>query len=340
MSRRDCGRRRHRQRRRDQGGPPWRAWRGWRVVRGIHRRVLVFLFVAAGLGAVGGASMYGERRWVPLAVFAAMWPLAWAATLRIAAPVSRLADLASELREGRLSRREELKEGPDEVGEVAGALRGMADRVVEQLEVQRGLLAATSHELRSPLARVRVLVEIAREGGATEAVYDDLQAEVDGMEALIADLLAAARIDFEAMSPVQLSAADVARRALELAGLPESLVQAEPGLMVHADATLLARGLATLLDNARRHGGSVHLLRVRRSGEQVRFEVEDDGPGFAPGEEEAAFQPFWRRPGTARDGVGLGLALVRRIASWHDGDAGAENREEGGARVWLELAAT
>ena len=74
-----------------------------------------------------------------------------------------------------------------------------------------------------------------------------------------------------------------------------------------------------------------------RSEGRVRFFVEDDGPGFAPGDEERAFQPFWRAAGAKVRGEGLGLALVRQVAQAHQGEAGAENRREGGARVWIEL---
>jgi signal transduction histidine kinase len=165
------------------------------------------------------------------------------------------------------------------------------------------------------------------------------------MDALVGDLLAAARIDFEAVSPVELDAADVARRALAIAGMPEeALVLDRDAGRVLADPTLLARALATLLDNAHRYGGRTIRLHVRGRLAHVRFEVEDDGPGIAPGDEERVFQPFWRgpagdgRPGEGRPpGEGLGLALVRQIAEAHRGVAAAENRREGGARVWIEL---
>jgi signal transduction histidine kinase len=325
----------------------WRRTAGWNLVRGVHRKLVGFLLVAMTLGAVGGAAVqhgHGAGPWlcVGLGALFSIWPLAWMATARIARPLRSLAVAAAELQTGRLASRDAIPAAPDEVGEVAEALRGMADRVARQLRDQRALLAAVSHELRSPLGRARVLVEMAREGSAPPDLHDALQAEIDAMDGLVGDLLAAARIDFEAVSPRELDPVDLARRAVEVAGMPpETLAPVGDEGRVWADPTLLARALAGLLDNARRYGGAQVRLHVRGRVERVRFEVEDDGPGFAPGDEVRAFEPFWRGPaGDGRPkprGEGLGLALVRQIAQAHRGEAGAENRWEGGARVWIEL---
>jgi signal transduction histidine kinase len=93
------------------------------------------------------------------------------------------------------------------------------------------------------------------------------------------------------------------------------------------------RALANLLDNAQRHGHGVTLLRVAPGAGSVAFEVEDSGPGFAPGDEVKAFQPFYR----SASSLGLGLSLVQRIARAHGGTAQARNRAQGGAVVSLTL---
>lgn len=324
-------------------GPP----RFWQLTRGVHRKVVRVLFAAALLGGIGGASVYagvtsGHKGLIcaGLSVVFALSPLGWFASLRIARPFQQLALVAGEIQAGHLASREQLPEGPGEVGEVGEALRSVADRVAKQLADQRALMAAVSHELRSPLGRARVMIEMTREGSAPPTVFDDLQAEITAMDGLVGDLLAAARIDFEAVSPRELNAVDLANRAMEIGGKALLDVVGEPGA-VRADPTLAARALSGLLDNARRHGGGNVALRIRSEGDFIRFTVEDDGPGFAAGDEEQAFTPFWRGP-TADGrpvprGEGLGLALVRQIAEAHGGAAGAERRAEGGARVWLTL---
>ncbi|MBA2320770.1 MAG: HAMP domain-containing histidine kinase [Deltaproteobacteria bacterium] len=304
--------------------------------RGIHRSVVLFVLTAWLLGVCGGR----HEGWHWLVVSGiVLWPLTWIATFRIARPMRDLAKVAGEMKRGSLESRTQLPSGgPSEVGEVAGALQGMADRVAQQLADQRALMAAVSHELRSPLGRVRLMVEMAREGSAGPDVHDELQAEIDGMDALVGDLLAAARIDFEAVTLRPLAVRDVVERALAVARLTPEIVRydGEPG-EVSADATLLVRAVSGLLDNAARHGGRVTALVVRTREGKVCFSVEDDGSGFPDGTAEQAFEPFHRGPGSS--GVGLGLALVRGIAQAHGGSAGAGNREGGGARVWLEIPA-
>ncbi len=320
--------------------------RHWLLTRGIHRRLALYILLAVVLGLVAGWALHGAHSagwtgtsWcLGASVIAFTWPLGWWATFRIARPVRELARVAGELRDGKLKSREHLADGADEVGEVAGALHDLSGRIADQLDAQRALMAAVSHELRSPLARVRVLVELMREGNAPDGSYDDLQAEVDGMDALVGDLLAGARIDFEAVSPVDVDARDICARALSEAGYPSELLDVRGNVAeVRADPTLLVRALGVLLDNAERYGGGPTELVIEAGDDGVRFAVLDEGPGFQDGEEEQVFQPFWRRAGTTSSGAGLGLALVRQIARAHGGEAGAENRPEGGARVWMEL---
>ena len=249
------------------------------------------------------------------------WKLAW--------PLEELTRVARDLGEGRLQSRFDVRFARGEVRSLAEVMNGMAERIERQLKDQRELLAAVSHELRTPLARIRLLLELGR-GGDT-SVLDQLEHEVLEMDALVGELLASARLDFTAMARVPLDAGDLGARALERAALPTALLEVEDApVSLEGDPTLLQRALSNLLENARVHGGGVTRLRVDVPDGVVRFSVEDGGPGL-PGDGERAFHPFQR--GETSDGLGLGLALVRRIAEAHGGSAFAENRSEGGARV-------
>jgi signal transduction histidine kinase len=273
----------------------------------------------------------------------ALWAASGAIARRLSRPLGDLARVAQEIGAGKLSSRVPLDcDRHGEVGVVAEAMNDMAARIEKQMADQRELLAAVSHELRTPLARLRLLTEIARDTGTTDKTLDEIDREVMEIDALVGDLLASSRIDFAALTTRPLEAEEMAKRALERAGQPEDKLETSGGAgpgRVEADATLLGRALANLIDNATKHGGGVSAMRVEARGDVIAFEVDDQGPGFGPGEEERAFEPFYSRGRGGRDAgsLGLGLALVKRIAEAHKGRAYATNRPGGGARVGLEI---
>jgi signal transduction histidine kinase len=275
----------------------------------------------------------GRGGWTALLAVGLVLVMLWAASGRIARrlawPLEELTRVARDLGEGKLQSRFDVRHARGEVRALAEVMNGMAERIERQLKDQRELLAAVSHELRTPLARIRLLLELGRSGDAS--VLDQLEQEVLEMDALVGELLASARLDFSAMARLPLDGGDLGARALERAALPAALLELVPGqLPIEGDPTLLQRALSNLIENARVHGGGVTRLRVDAPDGVVRFAVEDTGPGLA-GAGDRAFHPFQR--GETSDGLGLGLALVRRIAEAHGGTAFAEDRPEGGARV-------
>ncbi len=320
--------------------------RHWLFRRSMRRRVarwlvLTALAVAVATAAfmhVGGASLTSSRRYAWLAAIAFVVVGAassWIAR-RLARPLEEVARFADALASGDLEARLRTGRRVDfDVYSVNAALNKMAERITQQLADQRALLGAVSHELRSPLQRMKVAAELMRSGDL--GPLPKLEREIADMDRLVGDLLASARVDFAALRPSVQDAAALALAALEqVEEAPEKLNVEDGGLRFTADPTLAVRALANLVENARRHGGGLVELTVSRvDGDRVRFAALDAGPGFAPDELERLFLPFQQTSTSTQ--VGLGLSLVRRIAEAHGGRAYAENRPDGGALVAIEL---
>jgi signal transduction histidine kinase len=222
---------------------------------------------------------------------------------------------------------------------VAGLARSFnraAERIQELVEAQRRQLAFASHELRSPLARLRVSLEMMAGDPALKARAAGDIAELDG---LVDELLESSRLQArggldraEAVDLLALAAEEAARGGAEASGEP---------VVVQGDARLLRRLVRNLLDNARRHGAAA-LVEVRLEaapGALARLLVSDRGPGVADGERERVFEPFYRPAGSSEtgSGYGLGLALVRQIARAHGGEARCLARDGGGSVFAVEL---
>ncbi|SET16284.1 sensor histidine kinase [Stigmatella erecta] len=277
---------------------------------------------------------------------AMLWLLSGMIARRLTRPMDELVRAARALGAGQLETRAQLgRDATSEVGVLADAFNDMAARIERQMADQRELLATVSHELRTPLAHLRVLTELLREGASTPATLDQVDREVVELDVLVGELLASSRLDFGQVTSRPLEGPELAARALERTGMPPELLSVEtPDTALSGDATLLGRALANLLDNARKHAGGAVALRLLEREGALAFCVEDRGPGLLPGEETRIFAPFYRqdRGAEAREGgsLGLGLALVQRIARAHGGDAFAENLPEGGARVGFTLLRT
>lgn len=313
--------------------PSWRA--RWLKVR-LQRRIFATLALCTGLGfALGRGLLFGadQRAWTLIAIVliasVGSGGIAWYLTR----PLLLVVRAARDLGDGKLDQRIPLR-GGDEISFLAAALNDMAERIAEKLREQRALLAAVSHELRTPLGHMRILIETARERGQAEAALSQLEREVTELDRLVARLLASSRLEFGQLegSPVALGEL-VAEVALSHGVEAEAIeVEGEPKLRI--EPTLVRRAVANLIENAQRHGQGAVAVRVHGSPEQATIEVDDAGPGVAPERRADAFSTFVPSSG---GGLGLGLALVQRIALAHGGEAWIADRPGGGARVGFSL---
>jgi signal transduction histidine kinase len=277
-----------------------------------------------------------------IAALGVLWAVSHKIARRLGRPLESLARATGEIGRGRYDVDVRVhRHAPVEIQRLADAVRDMAERIKRQMADQRELLASVSHEVRSPLARIRLLLELLRDEPAPrdtkEKLYAELEQEIEEIDDLVGGLLASSRVDFSALTLRDNDLVAAARRAIERAGLAlEPEARGKPR-QVRCDATLVARALANLLDNAAKHGGGARAVVVRFEERRTCFEVHDEGPGFAEGEVDRAFDPFYGKSKGGYESLGLGLALVKRIAQAHGGDAFAESREPRGAIVgfWL-----
>ncbi|HWT72391.1 MAG TPA: HAMP domain-containing sensor histidine kinase [Oxalicibacterium sp.] len=284
-----------------------------------------------GRWLVGQRSHHGRRK-PPISFFAALGMIGLAVGLgaypivrRLTRRLERLQTSVEALGEGHLSTRIAVK-GDDEVARLAGSFNRSAARIEALVDAQKALLANASHELRSPLARIRMAVELM-ETQAQPEMREELTRNIAELDQLIDEILLASRLDaagdaapaFETLDLTALVAEECARQAGEIA------VEFEAAAIdMMGDARLLRRMVRNLLENAKRYGeGSpITVTLTRSASSQVHLRVCDGGPGIPAAERERIFEPFYRLPGAReRDGgVGLGLALVRQIAQRHGGD--------------------
>jgi signal transduction histidine kinase len=269
----------------------------------------------------------------------------------IAAPVERLTQAARAIGAGDLTTRARVR-ARGEVGELAKAFDEMAERIEAQMRSEKELLANVSHEVRTPLARIRVALELASEGDLERArrYLGEIGADLDELDRLVEGVLSAARLDLKAQG-----AARVGQEKVDLGAVVEAAARrfAErwPGRVlvpevgdglpaIRGDASLLRRLIDNLLDNAAKYSGPeapVRLLARAAPGEAL-LEVRDRGIGIGAEDLPRLFTPFFRTDRSrarGTGGVGLGLALAQRIARAHGGEVEVESGEETVFRVRL-----
>jgi signal transduction histidine kinase len=267
------------------------------------------LFVAIGLGA---------------------YPLARSITRRL----ERLDESVVALGAGDLSARASV-EGQDEVARLARSFNRTAERVEALVDSQRTLLAGASHELRSPLARLRVAAELLGEDASPE-LRAQLERDVELLDRSVEELLMASRLEL-ADATLAEEEVDLLALAAEEAASTGALVRGEPAL-IRGDRASLRQLLRNLLQNAERHApGSPAEVEVVLATDGAVVRVDDRGPGVPETERERVFEPFRRGDRAAAGGAGLGLALVRHIARHHRGEVQVLSREGGGSRFEVIL---
>jgi signal transduction histidine kinase len=306
--------------------------------------------------------------------------MAGGAANRLARPLEQLAFAADRFGAGDLKFRatppgRHGRWGVAEVRDVAVSFNRMAERVEAMVRGQRELLGAISHELRSPLGRARVALEIARdrlpetaepnaEAGSAAKALDEIDAQLASVDAILGDLLDVTRAGLADLRRTTQPFAPWLRTRVAEEPTPPAIELTVPpdaeATDVSFDAPLLARAVHNLLVNARAHGHPESLpiaVVLERRPAALRVVVRDRGPGFpeslvregsdgaplnATGGAARAFEPFVRgdvsrsRPASGA-GYGLGLAIVRRIVEAHSGRVFARNADGGGAEVGFDL---
>jgi two-component system, OmpR family, sensor kinase len=229
--------------------------------------------------------------------------------------------------------------GQDEVADLSERFNSAAERIEALMASQKSLLANASHELRSPLARIRMGLELMGPQTPSSA-RDEISRNIGELDQLIDEILLASRLDakeadvgtIEAVDLVGLAAEECARNNAELDAGTHTVV-------VRGVAKLLRRVLRNLLENARRYSSGDVKVGIRLAAGGAELRVSDRGPGVPPDQRDRIFEPFYRLPGASErnGGVGLGLALVKSIVARHGGTVRCEETPGGGATFVVQL---
>jgi signal transduction histidine kinase len=272
-------------------------------------------------------------------------------TRHITKPLKRLEDSALCIAGGDLSSRADVQ-GRDEIGRLGAAFNSMAETVERMVRAGRELTANVSHEMRSPLTRIRVAGEclkgaLARADRAdAEELLEGMWEDIDEADRMIGRILEYSKLDLHEAVPASARVVPVellngllkTMRPLFRSKEIKVSLQVNPELCVAGDEDWLRMALKNLLENAARYtpqGGEV-LISAGVRGTVAHLEVTNTAAAIPEDELERIFAPFYRGEGASSGGTGLGLAITRKIVKMHGGDIGALNTPQG-FRVWLRL---
>ena len=294
----------------------WLAFASGEPLEGPFRLLRFALWMAAIVGVIALLSIWAARR--------------------LTAPLARFATAAERL--GVDGEAEPLPEaGPRELRAATRAFNRMQERLRRFVADRTQMLAAISHDLRTPLTRLRLRAELVDDPEMQRRMLADL----DEMEAMITATLAFARDDAQREPRGPLDLADLLQSLCEDRGDAGQSAEYQGPVhsVVDARSVALRRAFANLMDNAIAYGGGCRVRLAEEEG-QVRVQIDDDGPGIPEDQREKVFAPFYRLDPSrnkATGGVGLGLSTARTIVRGHGGDITLANRPEGGLRATVTL---
>ena len=311
----------------------------------------------AGPGAAFGNNFFGLLlHWG--AAFLVSGLICYLLTRYLTEPILRLRDASRQLAAGNLSMRAAAgaENRRDELGDLVRDFNAMGDRIEALITSQRQLISDVSHELRSPLARLTVALDLACEHKGSDPAFEQMQKDFDRLNEMVGRLLTVARLDTSA-TPAEMKPLDFGALVAEVAADAEFesrelncnvQLSGDNHIYVRGNTDLLRSAVENIVRNAIRYtapGTTVDVnLQRRNSAGLARsvLTVRDHGPGVAESELANIFQPFYRIE-DARDrqsgGVGLGLAISDRVARLHGGMVSASNATDGGLQVEFEIPA-
>ena len=266
----------------------------------------------------------------------------------VTTPLRRMSRSMDRVAAGDLEHRVAVR-GRDEAAAMGRSFNAMAERVRGMVVGQKELMAGVSHELRSPLARMKVSLALMREGNGGVDRIADLETDVDAIDDMVAELLLSSRIDLG--TPLALECLDLGSlcreawtRVTEQAaakGMTLEVARANEVPRVLANRALAVRLLGNLFENSVRYAdrGTV-VVSVERRADRLQVTVADSGPGVEPTDLDRLFEPFFRadRSRSRKTGAGgLGLMIVRRAVAAHGGRVLARHAEPHGLAVVFDL---
>lgn len=248
--------------------------------------------------------------------------VAWGATTRALRPAERIRAQAAEFSTRALDMRVPVPPTRDALARLAMTLNETLDRLEKSVQAQRQFIADAAHELRSPIASLRTVLEVAADHpdqADWPAVVRDAVIDTQRLQSLAEDLLLLARLD--SAQPRTSTPVDLSTVATDhLAGNPRVSLHTNGPAIINGDPKQLDRLLRNLIDNAERHARTEITVSVESTEDKVVLIIADDGPGIPPEDRERVFDRFTRLD-EARDsdagGTGLGLAIAREIAILH-----------------------